>query len=316
MKLKHFTFPFLYQRHSGGVYTIATYITTHPLKIDLNSLLVLRHEQISHPSPLQMMADPFVVEDNGKYYIFYEELTQKKYAKGADIAVLESVDGLKWRRMGVALREPFHLSFPNVFKWRGEWYMIPEASGSGDMRIYKAISFPMKWRVASVVMRDTVYSDPMIYIKDNLIFLWYNTYTDGEKLKLIYAHDINGPWTEHPMSPIRIDGNDSRPAGTINEIDGRLFYFVQNHQDGYGTGVIAYEILKLSSIEYQDLRLVKNPFLWKNGDGWCRDGMHQYSFCKMDEEHYLCVMDGHKNIEQSGWKFEWRNWPIFYKSQK
>lgn len=264
------------------------------------------------PVPLQMMADPFVIKEKGDFYIFYEELTQKKYAKGADIAVLQSHDGLQWKRMGIALREPFHLSFPNVFLYQGEYYMLPEVAACGEMRIYKAVGFPMKWKKYSVILAGKSYSDPMVYIQDDYIYIWYHTYLDGDELRLIYAKDINGPWKEHPKSPIRTNGNDCRPAGTINTIDNKLYYFVQNHSEGYGTGVIAYKINKLSPIEYEDECLEDNPLLWKNGDSWARDGMHQYSMVKYNDKEWLCVMDGRRGITQSAWKWNWRNWPILY----
>lgn len=313
VKKRWLTVPFLYKARSGQFYRIATYETYDLLSVDMDSVReVAIKNKHRLPVPLQMMADPFVIKHNKEYYIFYEELTQKKYAKGADIAVLHSHDGEQWKRMGVAIREPFHLSFPNVFLYKGEYYMIPEALESGEMRIYKAVDFPMKWKKFTVPLKDITYSDPMIYIQDDYIYLWYNTYTDGDDLRLIYAKDINGPWIEHPMSPIRKDGAETRPAGTINNVDGKLFYFIQDHSEGYGTGVIAYQIEKLSPTEYNDKRMENNPLLWKNGDSWAKDGMHQYSMVQREDGIWLCVMDGCRNATQSGWKWNWRNWPIPY----
>lgn len=313
IKTRRMTCPFIYKASSGQFYSIATFITTNPLNVDMTrvkQIEILNKHNV--PKPLQMMADPFVIKEKGDFYVFYEELTQKKYAKGADIAVLHSRDGVQWNRLGIALREPFHLSFPNVFLYHGVYYMLPEAAACGEMRIYKAVEFPMKWEKNSVILAGKSYSDPMVYIKDEYIYVWYHTYLDGDDLRLIYAKGINGPWKEHPASPIRTNGNDSRPAGTINIIDNQMYYFVQNHSEGYGTGVTAYKINKLSPLEYEDECLKDNPLLWKNGDSWARDGMHQYSMVKFNNEEWLCVMDGSRNITQSAWKWNWCNWPIMY----
>lgn len=312
-KKRMMTVPFLYRQSAGGFYTIGTMITDNPLAVDMYDVQIIEKSKLALPSPLQMMADPFVVRDKNKYYIFYEELTQKKYAKGADIAVLESADGISWKRLGVALRELFHLSFPNVFQWKGEWYMMPEADACGELRIYKAKAFPMKWEVYTTPIKGQIYADPMIFFKDEIIYLWYNTYIDNDELRLLTAKDLKGPWSVHPASPIRKEGNDTRPSGSVYAIKDELYYFVQNHSEGYGTGVIAYQIDKLSLQIFADHKLKENPFLWKNGTDWCRDGMHQYSFTQMPDGQYLCVMDGINVHQAAGWKWDWKNIPIIYK---
>lgn len=44
-----------------------------------------------------------------------------------DIGVAISTDhGLTWKHLGTALDEPWHLSYPFVFRWQGEVYMMPE----------------------------------------------------------------------------------------------------------------------------------------------------------------------------------------------
>ena len=41
------------------------------------------------------------------------------------------------------LKEPFHLSYPYVFKHKGTYYMIPESRAAGAVRLYRARSFPL-----------------------------------------------------------------------------------------------------------------------------------------------------------------------------
>ena len=43
-----------------------------------------------------------------------------------EIALARSSDGVAWRYDSVVLREPFHLSYPHVFKTGGRYYMTPE----------------------------------------------------------------------------------------------------------------------------------------------------------------------------------------------
>ncbi len=50
-------------------------------------------------------------------------------ASQGDIGVAASEDrGLTWKHLGTALDEPWHLSYPFLFRWEGQVYMMPEAS--------------------------------------------------------------------------------------------------------------------------------------------------------------------------------------------
>ena len=309
LKTKRMTLPFLYKYNPG--YTLGVISVTNPLDINEEKVNVLVKSQFRmHPLPM-FMADPFVVKENDMYYIFYEELSAKYcHFGGADICVLQSEDGVSWRRLGNALHEPFHLSFPNVFRWKGDWYMLPEAHFSGEMRLYKAADFPMKWGVYAILKRGVAYADPMIYEQDGIWYLWYNTYLDGDNLVLFMSDSLMGNWIEHPASPIRINGDDTRPAGRMNLLDGKLVYFVQSHQYGYGTGTIAYEIDTLSKTEYRDHRLDTNPILWRNGNGWARDGMHHMSYIMEADGTYLCAVDG-LHSSPASWRWDWLNLPSF-----
>ena len=308
LRTKRMTVPFLYQYNPG--YTIGVVENSNPLDIHIEDINVLEKQQFSiHPQPT-IMADPFVVKDKDIYYIFYEELSAKYcHSGGADICVLQSTDGIQWQRIGCALHEPFHLSFPNVFQWKGEWYMLPEAQSSGEMRLYKAKNFPLQWSLCKVLMQGVAYADPMIFEQDGIWYLWFNTYINGDNFVLYTSDSPLGEWTEHPASPIRTNGDDTRPAGRIAKVENRLVYFVQSHREGYGTGTIAYEIDIISPTDYQDHRMVQNPVLWKNGDDWAKDGMHHLSFLRKENGGYLCVTDGlHASLQ---WKWDWRNLPSF-----
>jgi len=50
---------------------------------------------------------------------------------GAKIGMAKSRNGLAWQYQQSILREPFHLSYPHVFRWQGDYFMTPEALGHG-----------------------------------------------------------------------------------------------------------------------------------------------------------------------------------------
>jgi hypothetical protein len=70
------------------------------------------------------VADPFMVRDGSKWYMFFEVLNALT-SKG-EVGLATSGDGVRWKYERIVLREPFHLSSPYVFKHEDGFYMIPE----------------------------------------------------------------------------------------------------------------------------------------------------------------------------------------------
>jgi hypothetical protein len=303
------TIPFFYRLKAGGNYTIGTTRTFNPLNIQVDSIEVLDRNGFGiQPAP-EYMADPFIVKEAGYYYIFFEQLSAKMNApKGADIAVLKSKDLKNWEHLGVVLDEPFHLSYPNIFKWKNNWYMIPEAGASNELRLYESKNFPFDWKLKKSLMTHLKIYDTTLIIKDSLLYLMG---VNDNKLRLFFSADLEGPWTEHPASPIR-EGyrNDVRPAGRPGIINDSLYYFIQDNTYGYGTGVIAYRVDSISSKVFRDKRIKQNPILFRFGSGWASKGIHQLSWVRLEDKSYFCVVDGNQSHELQ-WGFSWKNLPEF-----
>ena len=61
-----------------------------------------------------------------------------------DIGLAVSDDGINWSYKQIVLDEPFHMSYPYVFKWQEDFYMIPESQEANSVRLYRALDFPTK----------------------------------------------------------------------------------------------------------------------------------------------------------------------------
>src|SRR5260370_22283039 len=103
----------------------------------------------SHPRG-RYWADPFLHTRGVRTFCFVEDLVQKT-GKGR-ITALELV-GTQIVEHGVALQEPFHLSFPFLFEYQGELYMCPESCASRQIRPYRCTEFPLKWELQKTLMR-------------------------------------------------------------------------------------------------------------------------------------------------------------------
>jgi hypothetical protein len=89
------------------------------------------------------IADAFMLKAGHAWYMFFEVMNCRT-VKG-EIALATSADVKTWTYQQVVLAEPFSLSYPYVFEWANDYYMVPESRGSGSVRLYKASAFPTRW---------------------------------------------------------------------------------------------------------------------------------------------------------------------------
>jgi hypothetical protein len=208
-------------------------------------------------------ADPFLYTHDGKTFCFVEDYVYKR--KKGHITVLEVI-GTKVVEIGTALYEPFHLSFPFLFTYKGKLFMCPESFESGQIRVYRCTEFPLKWVLESVVMEGVSAADTMLFEKEGK--WWLLTSIDesgtGDHCSELYLFSGDSPlstrWTAHQQNPIRIDSCGGRNAGLIFNGD-RLFRLAQCQGfDRYGHSLLVYEVREVSESRYvEDLVARINP---------------------------------------------------------
>ena len=304
---KRMTVPFFYRVKAGTYWSIGTIRTDNPLNINFDSITVIDY-RIQQTNPeARFMADPFIVENDGVYYIFYEYFPFKINSTWADIAVLKSTDLKNWEFLGVVLDESFHLSYPFVFKCENKWYMIPETHSAKEISLYETSDFPYNWKYRTALVKNRNVVDAALFVKDNVFYLLA---LDLEKqaLCLFFSNNVDNGWREHCQSPLR--NFDIRPGGRPLCLNNRIIYFVQDHTNGYGKGLLAYEIDSVSPTYFSDRKIDMPPVLWSFGDGWAANGMHHLSCVQLPDSSYFCVADGCQYHEKYyGW--DWLNFPKF-----
>jgi hypothetical protein len=238
----------------------------------------------------RFVADPFIVAHEGKYYMFFEVLNA---ATGqGDIGVAVSEDGVRWRYQQIVLDEPFHLSYPLVFHYDGQWFMVPESWQAKGVRLYKAVEFPHKWSCVKTLVRGP-YRDSTVFRYQG--YWWMFTCYGGghDILRLFYAKDLTGVWVEHPKSPVvEGDANIARPAGRVLFYNGRIYRIAQDCEPVYGSAVLAFEITRLTTRDYEEKPVAQNPLLQAGGTGWNAHGMHQLDVIRKADGRWLAVVDG------------------------
>lgn len=203
--------------------------------------------------PYHYLADPFVIARQGKNYCFVEDFDHLQQRGAIDVYELAETGGT---RVGTALSENFHLSFPYLFEYQNQLYMCPETSENKDIRVYKCVDFPLQWKLEKVIMSEISAADTMFFQRDGK--WWMLTNVDlanvgdyRSELCVFFADSpLEERWTPHPLNPVIIDASRARNAGCFIS-DNTYFRFSQGQGfDVYGKRVLINKIVELSDTKY------------------------------------------------------------------
>ena len=241
--------------------------------------------------PAAFVADPFLIHENDTFYMFFEVLNTN--TGQGDIGLAISNDGFDWNYKQIVLDEDFHISYPYVFKWKNEYYMIPGSSQKESIRLYKSNNFPYNWSFVKNLIQEKRFVDTSIFRYNNTWWLFTGS-CNNDVLWLYYSDNLTGPWIEHPKSPIVSgDANIARPGGNVIVFDThRIVRYTQDDDPYYGNQVWAFEITALTKTSYEEHRVGRMPIL-KGFDNWNTQGMHQISPCQVSDNGWIASVDGY-----------------------
>lgn len=228
---------------------------------------------------LKFLADPFGVWIDGRLLLFAE--TYDYRTRHGVIALIELGADFSLLQRSVVLREPWHLSYPQVFEAEGDWWMIPEAHRSGVLTIYRATVFPHHWEPVVRLELDAPAIDATPFRHDGLWWLAYSPagaqrWKQG-RLHLAFAERLTGPWRLHAGNPVRDDLASSRPGGTAWLENGVPCLPVQDCTRTYGGALRVLKIAELSARSFvaEASASLRPP----SGAGAYRQGLHTLSAC-------------------------------------
>lgn len=190
-----------------------------------------------------MAADPFVFESDGTTYLF-AELFDHITLKG--IIGCSVWNGRRFTTWKPIIREPYHLSFPNVFGYKGEIYMVPESYKNKEVYCYKAIDFPWSWQRCASLLTGMSCVDTVFFQhgNQNVGLTCRLSTVDGLRAAsqlLAFHTDFQ---TAHflPGNPL-LEGNyGCRPGGQLFRHHDNLIRVSQDCRDSYGVGLIFTEM--------------------------------------------------------------------------
>ncbi len=241
--------------------------------------------------PAKFVADPFLAQEGSTWYLFFEVYNAD--TQQGDIAVATSGNTRGWKYDRVVIDEAFHLSYPYVFSWQGDYYLIPESFEANSVRLYKSVDFPHQWSFVGTLIDGKDFVDPSIVHFSGKWWMFVSTVTEGDALRLYVADDLMGPWTEHPRSPVaRADDNMARPGGRVLEYDGRIIRFQQDLDAAWGHRVWAFEVTELTTTVYREASLSPEPILQASGSGWNEKAMHHIDPHQIGDDEWIASVAG------------------------
>jgi len=227
-------------------------------------------------------ADPFLIEAEGKTWLFFEDFDYA--ARRGRISCAEVRDQAIGKPVPV-LERPYHLSYPCIFRDHGALYMIPETGANGAVELYRCVRFPDAWEMERELFRAKAV-DTTIWIEDGVYWLFVTLQEPrgrATQLWLFYATSLTGEWIPHSANPISTDVRNSRGAGAIFRQNGKLFRPSQDCSRNYGYSFTLNEIVVLDRRRYQETPSVTVDPSWAPG----LVGTHTYSHAGQVE-----VIDG------------------------
>jgi hypothetical protein len=255
---------------------------------------MLCHAQELPPPRGEFWADPFLIEHQGRLYCFFENCT---YARDrGQISVAEVTE----QGLGVvcdALVTDYHLSFPFVFAYEGEIYMIPETSEVARIEVWRAARFPTQWMRFATALEGHSPADTTLYRdQDGTWWMFSNLARDASKDhdSELHLFRVDGPALRviepHPLNPVVRDSRSARNGGRVFRRGGELYRIAQNNIHGiYGYGFSIQRIDRLSMADYAettvdwvepkfDAGLVASHHLDAAGGFYVADGRKKPSF--------------------------------------
>ena len=157
-----------------------------------------------------------------------------------------------YKKIGTALEEDFHLSFPFVFKNNEEIFMIPETGEVNEIRLYKCINFPLEWRFEKTLIKNIDAVDTVVFKKENKWYLLSNVCSSfinehDSELHLYTSENLySDNWVRSKNNPIIFDSEKGRNGGLFffkNE------YFRINQVHKKNTYGYSFQINKIKLIE-------------------------------------------------------------------
>lgn len=259
-----------------------------------NPILCSSEEEFNNQP--DFVADPFILP--GTRTVFFE-IFSKSWSPTAKIGwgeLSRSFDRIEFK--GIALEDDYHLSFPYVFHWEDDIYMVPDIwnkDGEAPTYLYQMCGSETEWeRVNEILPGNMLHDVVLMYYNDRW---WAFGSKQNEELHVFHSKDLlQTHWKPHKDNPVRVSPKTTRPAGRPLKVNGEVFLFFQDCSNLYGECVKATKLHNLSVKTFDDSPVhgVKENFVGPGTAhlGWNSGRMHHVDFIREADGESFFITDG------------------------
>ena len=234
----------------------------------------LEVEWLPDPPARSFVADPFVVERDGKRVLFLEDFNYVRDRGVIDALELDAENRVVRRTRALELET--HVSYPFPIEIDGELYLVPENCAANEVALYRCVEFPARWERERALLPAIDGVDTTLFAHGGRWWAFCTRHSTGPSVALhaFHAPGPRGPWAPHPLNPIVVDAACARPAGAPFVLDGVLYRTGQDCSQTYGGAVTIARVDELSLNAYREtiVRRIAPP------PGRFADGFHTISF--------------------------------------
>lgn len=216
-------------------------------------------------------ADPFLAEDHGHAYLFYE----KVHGDHGSIEVAEILDDCRLSEPAVLFSGDTHWSYPNVFCVDDQWYMIPESSAKKEVSLYSAEAFPYKWKKENVLLKEAAVDTTVFSLNGQWYLLTFLPEQGTERVRPLAFAVRDGkcePLIWEDYDPLRVRG-----AGSPFWYHDAMVRPVQVSTEKRYGDAIAFVKMEVQGNRYHETEISAFEAELVRAKGQFYDGLHTYN---------------------------------------
>jgi hypothetical protein len=219
------------------------------------------------PGTERFWADPFPLEYQGRQWVFVEDVPYASW-RGHLSAIELFNDGSHSAALPVMVMDK-HQSYPFVFTWNDELYLLPESSAARNVVLWKCEAFPDRWQHVAVLLSNVYMADATLIEYQGRWWMFAAVAQEGacihDELHMYFAKSPIGPWQAHPQNPVKSDARNARPAGNLFIEDGVLYRPAQDCSVEYGKATIVNRVDQLDTQVFSETPITKLDSQCYNG---------------------------------------------------
>jgi len=250
-----------------------------------NSDEILDVHWLKHTYNDRFFADPFLLSaDEEKIEVLVEEFPY--FQKKGIISLLTVNREYELIDKKIISDQPYHQSYPFILRDGDNIYVIPEASQSGNLYLYKYDRIKQMLIDKRLLICEPLLDSTFFYFDSYWwLFATKNGKDSNRNLYLYYSESLNELFKPAIKQPIISDLNNARPGGCIINSGSDKYRIVQKCEQSYGEAIRICKVNQLCKDKYvenfvKEIRLV--------------DKKYYHGFHTLNGLNNICVVDGLK----------------------